>query len=223
MKILVVEDEKKVASFIKKGLEEEYYSVDVAYDGKEGSKLALNEEYDLIILDLMLPYKDGISILKEIRNEKIFTPVLILTARDTVQDKVNGLDTGADDYLSKPFSFEELLARIRALLRRNSQERSNYLQAGDLKLDIEKHKIFRNDVEIILTPKEFAVLEYLLRNKNRVISRTKLSEHIYEFHFDPETNVIDVFINKLRNKVDKGFEKQIIQTVRGVGYLIKDD
>lgn len=223
MKILVVEDEKKVASFIKKGLEEEYYSVDVAFDGKEGSKLALNEEYDLIILDLMLPYKDGISILKEIRNEKIFTPVLILTARDTVQDKVNGLDTGADDYLSKPFSFEELLARIRALLRRNSLEKNNYLQAGDLKLDIEKHKIFRNDVEIILTPKEFAVLEYLLRNKNRVISRTKLSEHIYEFHFDPETNVIDVFINKLRNKVDKGFEKQVIQTVRGVGYLIKDD
>jgi len=223
MKILVVEDEKKVASFIKKGLEEEYYSVDVAFDGKEGSKLALNEEYDLIILDLMLPYKDGISILKEIRNEKIFTPVLILTARDTVQDKVNGLDTGADDYLSKPFSFEELLARIRALLRRNSLEKNNYLQAGDLKLDIEKHKIFRNDVEIILTPKEFAVLEYLLRNKNRVISRTKLSEHIYEFHFDPETNVIDVFINKLRNKIDKGFEKQIIQTVRGVGYLIKDD
>ncbi len=223
MKILVVEDEKKVASFIKKGLEEEYYSVDVAFDGKEGSKLALNEEYDLIILDLMLPYKDGISILKEIRNEKIFTPVLILTARDTVQDKVNGLDTGADDYLSIPFSFEELLARIRALLRRNSLEKNNYLQAGDLKLDIEKHKIFRNDVEIILTPKEFAVLEYLLRNKNRVISRTKLSEHIYEFHFDPETNVIDVFINKLRNKVDKGFEKQVIQTVRGVGYLIKDD
>ncbi|HQF41290.1 MAG TPA: response regulator transcription factor [Ignavibacteriaceae bacterium] len=223
MKILVVEDEKKVASFIKKGLEEEYYSVDAAFDGKEGLKLALNEEYDLIILDLMLPYKDGISILKEIRNEKIFTPVLILTARDTVQDKVKGLDTGADDYLSKPFSFEELLARIRALLRRNSLEKNNYLQAGDLKLDIENHKIFRNDVEIILTPKEFAVLEYLLRNKNRVISRTKLSEHIYEFHFDPETNVIDVFINKLRNKVDKGFEKQIIQTVRGVGYLIKDD
>ena len=223
MKILVVEDEKKVASFIKKGLEEEYYSVDAAFDGKEGLKLALNEEYDLIILDLMLPYKDGISILKEIRNEKIFTPVLILTARDTVQDKVKGLDTGADVYLSKPFSFEELLARIRALLRRNSLEKNNYLQAGDLKLDIENHKIFRNDVEIILTPKEFAVLEYLLRNKNRVISRTKLSEHIYEFHFDPETNVIDVFINKLRNKVDKGFEKQIIQTVRGVGYLIKDD
>ncbi|MDT3695526.1 MAG: response regulator transcription factor [Ignavibacterium sp.] len=223
MKILVVEDEKKVASFIKKGLEEEYYSVDVAFDGKEGLRLALYEEYDLMILDLMLPYKDGLTILKEIRNGKVLTPVLILTARDTVQDKVNGLDTGADDYLAKPFSFEELLARIRALLRRNSQDKNNILKVSDLILDIHSHKALRNNVEIPLTLKEFSILEYLVRNKNRVISRTRLSEHIYEFHFDPETNVIDVFINKLRNKIDKGFQKQIIQTVRGVGYLIKDD
>lgn len=223
MRILVVEDEKKVASFIKKGLEEEFYSVDVAFDGKEGLRLALSEEYDLIILDLMLPFKDGLTILKEIREEKIFTPVLILTARDTIQDKVTGLDSGADDYLAKPFSFEELLARIRALLRRNSIDKNNILKAGDLKLDTQAHKAFRNDVEVQLTAKEYAILEYLMRNKNRVISRTKLSEHIYEFHFDPETNVIDVYINKLRNKIDKGFEKQIIHTVRGVGYLIKDD
>ena len=223
MRILVVEDEKKVASFIKKGLEEEFYSVDVAFDGKEGLRLALSEEYDLIILDLMLPFKDGLTILKEIREEKIFTPVLILTARDTIQDKVTGLDSGADDYLAKPFSFEELLARIRALLRRNSIDKNNMLKAGDLKLDTQAHKAFRNDVEVQLTAKEYAILEYLMRNKNRVISRTKLSEHIYEFHFDPETNVIDVYINKLRNKIDKGFEKQIIHTVRGVGYLIKDD
>lgn len=223
MRILVVEDEKKVASFIKKGLEEEYYSVDVAFDGKEGLKLALSEEYDLIVLDLMLPFKDGLTILKEIRDEKIFTPVLILTARDTIQDKVTGLDSGADDYLAKPFSFEELLARIRALLRRNSIDKNNILKAGDLKLDTQAHKAFRNDIEIPLTQKEYAILEYLMRNKNRVISRTKLSEHIYEFHFDPETNVIDVYINKLRNKIDKGFDKQIIHTVRGVGYLIKDD
>lgn len=223
MKILVVEDEKKVASFIKKGLEEEYYSVDVAFDGKEGLKLALSEEYDLIILDLMLPFKDGLSILKELRSEKIFTPVLILTARDTIQDKVTGLDSGADDYLAKPFSFEELLARIRALLRRNSVDKNNILKAGDLKLDTQAHKAYRNDIEIQLTAKEYAILEYLMRNKNRVVSRTKISEHIYEFHFDPETNVIDVYINKLRNKVDKGFEKPIIHTVRGVGYLIKDD
>lgn len=223
MRILVVEDEKKVASFIKKGLEEEFYSVDVAFDGKEGLKLALSEEYDLIILDLMLPFKDGLSILKELREEKIFTPVLILTARDTIQDKVTGLDSGADDYLAKPFSFEELLARIRALLRRNSIDKNNILKAGDLKLDTQAHKAFRNDIEIQLTAKEYAILEYLMRNKNRVISRTKLSEHIYEFHFDPETNVIDVYINKLRNKIDKGFDKQIIHTVRGVGYLVKDD
>lgn len=223
MRILVVEDEKKVASFIKKGLEEEYYSVDVAFDGKEGLKLALSEEYDLIILDLMLPFKDGLSILKELRAEKIFTPVLILTARDTIQDKVTGLDSGADDYLAKPFSFEELLARIRALLRRNSVDKNNILKAGDLKLDTQAHKAYRNDIEIQLTAKEYAILEYLMRNKNRVVSRTKISEHIYEFHFDPETNVIDVYINKLRNKVDKGFEKPIIHTVRGVGYLIKDD
>lgn len=223
MRILVVEDEKKVASFIKKGLEEEYYSVDVAFDGKEGLKLALSEEYDLIILDLMLPFKDGLSILKELRSEKIFTPVLILTARDTIQDKVTGLDSGADDYLAKPFSFEELLARIRALLRRNSVDKNNILKAGDLKLDTQAHKAYRNDIEIQLTAKEYAILEYLMRNKNRVVSRTKISEHIYEFHFDPETNVIDVYINKLRNKVDKGFEKPIIRTVRGVGYLIKDD
>ncbi|MCX8104673.1 MAG: response regulator transcription factor [Ignavibacterium album] len=222
MRILVVEDEKKVASFIKKGLEEEYYSVDVAFDGKEGLKLALSEEYDLIILDLMLPFKDGLSILKELRSEKIFTPVLILTARDTIQDIVTGLDSGADDYLAKPFSFEELLARIRALLRRNSVDKNNILKAGDLKLDTQAHKAYRNDIEIQLTAKEYAILEYLMRNKNRVVSRTKISEHIYEFHFDPETNVIDVYINKLRNKVDKGFEKTIIHTVRGVGYLIKD-
>ncbi len=223
MRILVVEDEKKVASFIKKGLEEEYYSVDVAFDGKKGLELALIEEYDLIILDLMLPFKDGLSILKELRKEKILTPVLILTARDTIQDKVTGLDSGADDYLAKPFSFEELLARIRALLRRNSIEKNNILKSGDLKLDTQTHKAYRNDVEIHLTAKEYAILEYLMRNKNRVISRTKLSEHIYEFNFDTETNVIDVYINKLRNKIDKGFEKQLIQTIRGVGYIIKDE
>ncbi len=223
MRILVIEDEKKVASFIKKGLEEEFYSVDIAFDGKEGLKLGLTEEYDLIILDLMLPFKDGLSILKELREEKIFTPVLILTARDAIQDKVTGLDSGADDYLAKPFSFEELLARIRALLRRNSADKNNILRAGELKLDTQSHKAFRNDIEIQLTAKEYSILEYLMRNKNRVISRTKLSEHIYEFHFDPETNVIDVHINKLRNKIDKGFEKQLIHTVRGVGYMIKDD
>lgn len=223
MRILLVEDEKKVASFIKKGLEEEYYTVDVAFDGKEGSKLALSEEYDLIILDLMLPYKDGITILKEIRDAKISVPVLILTAKGSVQDKVTGLDSGADDYLAKPFSFDELLARVRALLRRYSSEKSILLKADNLTMDLQSRKVFREGKEIQLTSKEFSILEYLLRNKNRIVTRTKLIEHIYEYNFDPETNLIDVYINKLRNKIDKGFEKQLIQTIRGAGYILKDD
>ena len=223
MRILVVEDEKKVASFIKKGLEEDYYSVDVALDGKEGSKLAFSDEYDLIILDIMLPFKDGITVLKEIRQEKITTPVLMLTAKDGVADKVMGLDLGADDYLPKPFAFDELLARVRALLRRNSTEKSSFIKASDLTLDIQSHKAFRNETEIFLTPKEYSILEYLMRNKNHVISRVKLSEHVYDYHFDSDTNVIDVYINKLRNKIDKGFDKQILYTIRGVGYTIKDN
>ncbi len=223
MRILVIEDEKKVAAFIKKGLEEDYYSVDVALDGKEGSRLAFSDEYDLIILDIMLPFKDGISILKEIRQEKISTPVLMLTAKDTVADKVMGLDFGADDYLPKPFAFDELLARIRALLRRNSAEKNTVIKVSDLTLDLQSHKAFRNETEIFLTPKEYSILEYLMSNKNRVISRVKLSEHVYDYHFDSDTNVIDVYINKLRNKIDKGFDKQILFTIRGVGYTIKDN
>jgi len=223
MRILVVEDEKKVASFIKKGLEEDYYSVDIASDGKEGSKLAYSDEYDLIILDIMLPFKDGIAILKEIRQEKITTPVLMLTAKDDVADKVAGLDSGADDYLPKPFAFDELLARIRALLRRNNTEKNIILKITDLELDTQSHKAFRSGKEIFLTQKEYSILEYLMRNKNRVISRIKLSEHVYDYHFDSDTNVIDVYINKLRNKIDKGFETQVLITVRGVGYMIKEN
>lgn len=223
MRILVVEDEKKVASFIKKGLEEDYYSVDVALDGKEASKLAFSDEYDLIIMDIMLPFKDGISILKEIRQEKITTPVLMLTAKDGVADKVIGLDLGADDYLPKPFAFDELLARVRALLRRNSVEKNMVLKASDLTLDTQSHTAFRNETEIFLTPKEYSILEYLMKNKNHVISRVKLSEHVYDYHFDSDTNVIDVYINKLRNKIDKGFDKQILYTIRGVGYTIKEN
>ena len=223
MRILVVEDEKKVASFIKKGLEEEFYSIDLAYDGKEGLRLALSDEYDLIILDIMLPLKDGISMLKELREEKISTPVLLLTAKDNTNDKVGGLDSGADDYLTKPFAFEELLARVRALLRRNSAVKSLQLKADDLILDTQTHKVSRQGIEINLTGKEYSILEYLLRNKNRVVSRTLLSEHVYDYHFDSNTNIIDVYINKLRNKIDKGFDKQLLFTVRGVGYMIKDN
>lgn len=223
MRILVVEDEKKVASFIKKGLEEEFFTVDVAYNGKEGLELASTEEYDLIILDIMIPFIDGITLTKELRRRKIITPILLLTVKDSVSDKVEGLDAGADDYLTKPFAFEELTARVRALLRRGEILKTNILKAADLKLDLITHTVFRNNKEIILTLKEFSILEYLLRNKNKIVSRTKLIEHVYDYHFDTDTNVIDVYINKLRNKIDQGFDKKLIHTIRGVGYIIKDD
>lgn len=223
MKILLVEDEKKVSSFIKKGLEEEYYTVDVAYDGRGGINLALNNLYDIIILDVMIPIKDGMQVLKEIRENGINTPVLFLTAKDSVDNKIDALDSGADDYLTKPFSFEELLARVRALLRRYSDNKSVVFKVGELILDTQTHRVKRGSVEITLTPKEYSILEYLVRNKNRIISRTILTEHVYDYHFDTDTNVIDVYMNKLRNKIDKGYEKQLLHTVRGVGYMIKDE
>jgi DNA-binding response OmpR family regulator len=223
MRILVIEDEKKVANFIKKGLEEEFYAVDVALDGKEGFELASAEEYDLIILDIMLPYMDGFTITKELRKKNILTPILLLTVKETIQDKVAGLDSGADDYLTKPFAFEELLARIRALLRRKEQIKATTLKIWNLILDLQSHKVTIDDKEIILTPKEYSILEYLMRNKNRVISRTKLVEHVYDYHFDTETNIIDVYINKLRTKIDLDPNKPLIQTIRGAGYMIKDE
>jgi len=223
MRILVIEDEKKVASFIKKGLEEEYFAADIAVDGKEGLNMATTEEYDAIIMDIMLPFIDGISLLKEIRKRQIVTPVLMLTVKDSLKDKVEGLDAGADDYLTKPFAFEELIARIRALLRRNETTKSSKLKVGDLVLDLQSHKVIRDNQEIVLTPKEYAILEYLMRNSNKVVSRTKLIEHVYEYHFDPETNIIDVYINKVRSKVDTNFASPLIHTIRGIGYIIKDE
>jgi DNA-binding response OmpR family regulator len=222
MRILLVEDEKKVASFIKKGLEEELYEVDTAANGKDGVELGLTDEYDLIISDIMMPLMNGLQLTKELRKNKIITPILLLTVKDGTKDKVEGLDSGADDYLSKPFAFEELTARVRALLRRQETQKDNLLNAGDLTIDLVAHKVSRADKEIILTPKEYSILEYLLRNKNKIITRTKLIEHVYDFHFDSGTNVIDVYINKLRIKVDHGFDKQLIHTVRGVGYIIKE-
>lgn len=222
MRILVVEDEKKVASFIKKGLEEEYYSVDLAYNGKEGLEMALGEDYDLILSDIMMPQMNGIQMIREIRGKGMQTPILLLTVKDSTKDKVDGLDAGADDFLTKPFAFEELAARIRALLRRHAPAKETSLAIDNLKLDLISHKVVRGDREIILTPKEYSILEYLIRNKNKIISRTKLVEHVYDYHFDTGTNVIDVFINKLRSKIDREFEKQLIHTVRGIGYLIKD-
>ena len=222
MRILVVEDEKKVASFIKKGLEEEFFSVDTVFNGKDGLNLASAEEYDLIILDVMIPYIDGLTVTKELRKRKVETPILLLTVKDSTEDKVEGLDAGADDYLTKPFAFEELTARVRALMRRNEKQKSSVLSAADLTVDLISHGVTRNNQEIILTQKEFSILEYLLRNKNRIVSRVKLMEHVYDYHFDTETNVIDVYINKLRTKIDQGHETKLIHTVRGSGYLLKD-
>ena len=222
MRILVVEDEKKVASFVKKGLEEEYFSVDVAHNGKEGLDLASTEEYDIIVLDIMIPFIDGITLTKELRSRDITTPILLLTVKDSTKDKVEGLNAGADDYVTKPFAFEELIARIRALIRRNEDKKPTLLTIDDLTLDLISHTVKRNGNEIVLTPKEYSILEYLMHNKNKIISRTKLVEHVYDYHFDTETNIIDVYINKLRSKIDQGADKQLIHTVRGIGYIIKN-
>lgn len=222
MRILIVEDEKKVASFIKKGLEEELFLVETANNGKEGLEMVLRGEYDLIISDIMMPQMNGVQMVKELRNKNIATPILLLTIKDSTEDKVDGLDSGADDYLTKPFAFEELIARVRALLRRKETQKSNVLTIDDLKMDLVAHKVLRDNKEIILTPREYSILEYLLRNKNKIVSRTKLIEHVYDFHFDSGTNVIDVYINKLRSKIDQNSVKQLIQTVRGTGYIIKE-
>lgn len=222
MRILVVEDEKKVASFIKRGLEEEGYEVDVAYDGDEGLDLAEHTPYDLILMDVMLPKKDGITVIREMRDRDIATPVLCLTAKDTVDDIVQGLDSGSDDYLTKPFAFAELLARVRALIRRGTQDRGAELRFADLRLDPVSHKVWRNDKEIDLTSKEYALLEYMMRNPEQVLTRTMIAEHVWDYTFDSFTNIIDVYINYLRKKVDRDFDKKLIHTVRGVGYVLKE-
>lgn len=221
MRILVVEDEKKVASFIKKGLEEESYAVDVSYDGEEGCYLAETNPYDLIILDLMLPKKNGLSILRELRDKGINTPILLLTAKGSVEDRVAGLNAGADDYLAKPFVFAELLARVRSLLRRGG-EKSPVLKFADLTMDPVTRRVTRGVVDIELTSKEYALLEYFMRRPNQVLTRTMISEHVWESDFDTFTNVIDVYVNYLRNKIDKGNEKKLIHTIRGVGYILKE-
>lgn len=223
MKILVVEDEERVAQFIQKGLKEEGHAVDVSYDGEDGGFLAEVNDYDLIILDLMLPKKNGLQTCKEIRDHGVNTPVLMLTARDSVEDKVRGLDAGADDYLPKPFAFEELLARVRALLRRQSESRTPTLKIADLELDPMSRQVTRSGKPIRLTTKEYALLEYLLRNPKKVLSRTLIGEHVWDMNFDPESNVIDVYVSHLRTKVDKGFEPPLIHTLRGQGYILSDE
>jgi len=221
MRILVIEDQPKIAGFIKRGLREEGYTVDVAYDGEEGFSLATTQDYDLIILDLMIPKIGGLDLCRQLRAHKITTPILILTVKDRVEDKVAGLDAGADDYLTKPFAFEELLARCRALLRRQKALPPTRLEVGDLVLDLVQHRVSRSGQEINLTPKEFALLEYLMRNEGCVVTRTMIAEHIWDMNFDSFTNVIDVYINRLRNKIDRERDKPIIQTIRGRGYILK--
>ena len=221
MRILVVEDEKKIADFIKRGLKEEGYSVDTAADGEEGHFLATTQDYDLIVLDLMLPKMDGLTLCRNLKKEKVATPVFMLTAKDAVKDKVTGLDAGADDYLTKPFAFEEFLARVRALLRVRDAASATRLEVGDLEVDLLTHKVARAGKEIILTSKEYALLEYLMRHAKILVTRTMISEHVWDINFDTLTNVIDVYINYLRKKIDHGFKKKLIHTVRGRGYILK--
>jgi DNA-binding response OmpR family regulator len=221
MRILLVEDEKDLANIIKQGLEEAGYVVDVAYDGEEGLYMAENFPGDVIILDIMLPVIDGLSILSRIRRRGITIPVLLLTARDALIDKIKGLDTGADDYLTKPFEFTELLARIRSLLRRKGEKKEAVIHILDLEINTASHEVRRGSTPIKLSAREYALLECLAYNVGNVLSRTDIVEHIYHEDAEMDSNVVDVYINYLRNKIDKGFETKLIQTVRGAGYMLK--
>jgi heavy metal response regulator len=223
MRILIIEDEKKVARFLKIGLQGEKHIVDIAYDGISGEQMAFSGKYDVIILDLMLPKRDGMEILKNIRNAGKTIPILVLTAKGSLEDKVEGLDSGADDYLVKPFAFQELLARLRSLGRRSSREKPTLLRFEDLELDTISRKARRGNREIELTNREFALLEYFMRNVNRILTRTIISEHIWEYNFDTGTNIVEVYVNKLRNKIDTESEKKLIHTVRGAGYIMKSE
>jgi len=222
MKILVVEDEKKVAGFIKRGLEEDDYQVTIVHDGAEGLKQALTGEYSLVILDVMVPKKDGLAVIKDLREAGNQVPVLMLTARGTTEDIVTGLEAGSDDYLTKPFAFAELLARVRALLRRSEQDRGAEIFFADLRLDPVSHKVWRSGNEIDLTAKEYGLLEYLVRTPNTVLSRAMIAEHVWDYAFDSFTNIIDVYVNYLRKKVDKDYPTKLIHTVRGQGYILRE-
>ena len=224
MRILVVEDERKVANFVRQGLEEEGHVVEVAADGAAAIDLGLGEPpYDLIVLDVMLPKRDGFAVLRTLRDNRVATPVLMLTARDAVGDKVAGLDAGADDYLAKPFAFEEFLARVRALLRRGGDQRSAILRLDDLTLDPLQREVKRGERRVMLTPREYALLEYFLRNVGRVLSRPMLAQHVWGLDFDTESNLIDVYVGYLRRKIDGKGERPLLHTVRGAGYVLKVD
>lgn len=222
MRILVIEDEHKIARAIKRALEQESYAVDVCYDGDEGYAMATTEPYDVMIIDRMMPGSyDGISIIKEVRSEKIHTPILVLTALGAVQDKTTGLDSGADDYLVKPFAIEELLARVRALLRRPVEQHSSTLSIDDLTLDPASFTVKRGDTLISLTSKEFGLLEYFMRNKDRILTKDNIISHVWDYDADILPNTVEVYVKYLRNKVDKPFGSNLIQTVRGFGYRLK--
>jgi two-component system, OmpR family, response regulator len=221
MKILVVEDDRTVGQYVKRGLEEQRYHADLVEDGMEGLRLASGGRYDLIVLDLRLPEMNGLEVLRTLRDRGNTTPILVLTAQDAVDFKVQALRSGADDYVTKPFAFEELLARVEALGRRPKEIRSPVLRVGDLELDGETREVRRAGERIELTPKEYTVLEYLMRHSGRVMSRTLITEYAWDYHFDPGTNIVDVVINRLRKKVDTGHAQKLVHTVRGVGYVVK--
>lgn len=222
MRALIVEDDEKIASFVAKGLRQAGFAVDVALDGQKGLRLGLNEPYDVGIVDIMLPALDGLSLIRELRRNKRRLPVIILSAKRSVEDRVKGLQIGGDDYLVKPFSFSELLARIEALLRRSSPaEESGRLSIGDLSMDLMTREVSRAGRRIELQPREFSLLEYLMRNAGRVVSKTMVLEHVWDYNFDPQTNVVDVLVCRLRNKVDRDFEPKLIHTIRGVGYVLR--
>ncbi|HKZ18203.1 MAG TPA: response regulator transcription factor [Geobacteraceae bacterium] len=223
MRILLVEDDVKIAYFIIKGLRSAGYAVDHAPDGEEGLHLALTQPYDTAIIDIMLPKRDGLSLIEEMRARKVNTPVLILSARGSVDDRVKGLETGGDDYLTKPFAFSELLARVQALIRRaGGISDPTRLSQGDLSVNLLTREVTRGGRNIVLQPLEFSLLEYLMRNAGRIVSKTMIMEHVWDYNFDPQTNVVEARISRLRDKIDRGFEKKLIHTVRGVGYVLKE-
>lgn len=222
MRILLVEDELKMASFIRKGLKQENYVVDVVYNGDDALQEANANDYDLIILDIMLPGKDGIFVCKELRKCSINTPILLLTARDALEDKVQGLDSGADDYLTKPFPFEEFLARVRSLIRRDAQRKVTKIKVADLELDQLSHEVKRAGKKISLTAKEYALLEHFILNANRLVTKTNLTEHVWDRNFDSFSNTVEVYVNFLRKKIDKGFSKPLLHTLYGRGYILSE-
>jgi len=223
MRVLLVEDDDRVASFVRRGLVQEGFSVDLSRDGSDAFHQVLHESYDVMVLDILIPFMDGFEVLGQIRRQGCRVPVLILSAKDGVEDRIRGLNEGADDYLVKPFSFDELTARIRALLRRRSDVEQSVVRVGDLEMDLAARKVTRSGERINLTPKEFSLLEYLVRHRDTVVTRTMIAEHVWDQHFDSFTNVIDVYIRYLRSKIDDAFTTKLIHTVRGVGYVLSEE